>query len=84
MDYDYNKNVMSKKKHADLILNNNYPEDLEKNFLKITTLVDLYFENEGLFKSCLEEEKHKESEDKSELVERMKRELKSLQDEKRV
>jgi hypothetical protein len=81
-DYDYNRDIMSKKKCADLIFDNNYPEDLEKNFVKITTLIDLYFENEELFK--LEKEKHKELEDKSELIERMQRELKSLQEEKRV
>jgi hypothetical protein len=78
MDYDYNKNIMSKKKCADLILDNNYPEDLDKNFVKITTLIDLYFENEELFKINLEKEKNKELEDKSELIERIQRELKDL------
>jgi len=84
MDYDYNKNIKSKKRCADLALDNNYPEDLERNFSKIISLIDLYFENEELFKNQLEKENQKKSENTFEVVEKMQEELKKLQEEKQV
>jgi hypothetical protein len=80
LSYDYNKNVYAKKKYADLTLVNNYQEEFEENFKRITALIDLYFENEEQFKSQLKV-KNTKLENMPEVVEGV---TKKLQDEKQV
>ena len=61
LDRDYDKNFLAIRKYANLILSNNYQEDYEENFKKISTLIDLYFKDKRRFEDQLKERSRESS-----------------------